>query len=153
MKALQCLVNSCNCLKGISNDYQLLAAKGQLIMLPSGAANMQGCGVVMHGQVVSMHGKVILSLHGHGVICMHAWVHFCLLQAYLPATTEFTAAFVPLLLFEPQPCQHVGNALVCVIPACCLKLVHSRLQTIVCTFAACTNSTCQSARWQVNRPR
>jgi len=140
-------------------------------MLPSAAASMHRCGVVMRRRVASMHGKVVLSpcmaqaccihawqgcvvsVHGHGVVCVHTWVQCCLQQVHLPTTTEFTAAFVPLLLFESQPCQHIGNALVCVIPACCLELVHSRLQTIICAFAACTNSACESARCQATRPR
>ena len=52
-------------------------------------------------------------------------------KADLPPAAELTTAFVPLLLLEAQACQHVGNALVCIIPTGSLKLVHGCLQSVL----------------------
>ena len=97
-RALQCLVSSCNCLKQVFYDYQLLAARRkslcchlpQLIctvvvvprkgVLPPCTARLFCLGA-WHRHSISMHGKVVLFLcmagcvvfvHGRSVVCMHA---------------------------------------------------------------------------------
>jgi len=95
-RALQCLMSSYNCLKGVSNDYQLFAARRKSLCChpqqPACTGVVLSCAGVLppcmarlcclrawHRRAVSMHGKVVLSLcmgmvlsaciHGYNVVC------------------------------------------------------------------------------------
>lgn len=53
------------------------------------------------------------------------------MPGYLPPATELATALVPFFLLEAQTRQHIGNALVCIVPTGSLKLVHGCLESIL----------------------
>lgn len=69
-------------------------------------------------------------------------------RLHLPTAAELATAFVPFFLLEAQPSEHIGNALVCIIPASSLKLIHCSLQRIVRTLAACMENDTIQLWWR-----